>query len=103
MRMQDVVDKLLKVRESISKTHEHDEELIKTSSSSKDHLSFFFFCHSKYVVDRSNVQRRIVSSSRELIQGFSNQRKRVSILDDFLIEVSVVDAKAKTVILFLSK
>ena len=101
--MQDIVDEPLKVRESVDKAHEHDEKLIKISSSSKGRFSFFFFCHSKYVVGRSDVQRRIVSGSRELVQGFSNQRERVSILDGFLIEVSIVDAEAKTVILFLSK
>ena len=103
MQVQDIIDKLLKVYESISKAHEHNERLIKISSDSKDHLSFFFFYHLKYVVSCSNVQHYIVSDSGELIQSFSNQRVRVSILDSFLIEISIVDAEMKIVILFLSK
>jgi hypothetical protein len=65
--------------------------------------TLFFIYSLLSLLDVSNVQDCIVSSDAQLIQSLLNQRKRVSILDDFLVELSIVNAETKRFILLFDE
>jgi hypothetical protein len=100
---QRIVDEMLKSCRSIYEFERDYQSFEQLLSCSKRCFLFVLFRHSQKIVDVSNVQDCIVSSSAQLIQSLLNQRKRVSILDDFLVELSIVNAETKRSILLYNK
>jgi hypothetical protein len=100
---QRVVDEMLKCRRSVREFERDYESFEQLLSCSKDGFPFVLFCHSQKIIDVSNIQSRIISSGAQLVQSLLNQRKRVSILDDFPVELSIVDTKTKRFILLLDE
>jgi hypothetical protein len=100
---QRIVDEMLKSRQDVCEFERDYQSFEQLLSCSKRCFSFVIFRHSQKIVDVSNVQDCIVSSDAQLIQSLLNQRKRVSILDDFLIELLIVNAETKRFILLFNE
>jgi hypothetical protein len=101
--VQSVVGVPLKVCRSVDEFERHDKSLVESSSRSESCFSFIFFCDSKKVVCVSYIECDVVLGLRELIERFANEWERVTVLDDALVQTSVVDTQSKRAILFLDE
>src|SRR5215213_8750349 len=101
--VQDIIDESLKIRRCIRESKEHDKGFVKSSSSSKGCFPLFSIRDPQEVVRSSHIQDSVVRSLGELVEGLFDERKRITIFNSPFIQVTIVDAETKSVILLFDK
>jgi DNA-directed RNA polymerase subunit F len=88
---------------SISEAKGHDGVFVETITSFEGCLGYILLADFDLVITTSQIHLREHSCTRKLIKEFIDARKRICILDRFLIERTVVNHQSISFILFLDE
>src|SRR5215217_3634147 len=89
-----VIDEVLKSGGGVCQAERHNQGFKQSPSCTKSGFPNIVISYSYQIVSTSNVQCSIDFGFGKLIQGFSDEGERVSVLDCSSIKATIIDAKA---------